>query len=733
MRSLLCLFLVLFTFFSFAQETPFHYYNSVGKYNESIKCLAQDDNGRLLLGTQNGLIIYSGYSTKKAVITGATNKEITSIFVGKKSIYVLNVHGVPMKLVKDSLKAFTSSGLKSEVRFIEQQDNFIFFYTKKDVLKFNEKTRKLISTESYLYAEEGNVSAQYFGSNKAEPYHITSQNELILTKEQEARTIPSNNNGIYFGIGVENHIVLASNRTMKGTLLAYGQGQFKRLNYPAKVGSVHVNSIRLIHGQLMIFTDNGCVYFNKGIRKTASLWFHGVACNDGLVDKAGNLWISTKSKGLILVPRGKHKKLLSESVSSVLIQNKNIFVGNNTASILKLDRAGNVKQRISNEALTDNVTYIGYDAQFNAYFVQNGLISGEDFISLGMRVHGQYRTSNGNLYLATSKGLFSYPNSPLNQFVKNLKKPNFGTVLIEDECYLLEANTAGDEFLCATANGLFSMKNDVLSEVKRNGRSINIISATWFEKSWYAIATNNCIYQIENGKVTEVRSLTTTGVANPTKILGGKNHLYLLTESGLYRTTGMKVPFESFRDIMGFDGLYIRDFAVNDDEVYLATQTGLFTYLWKDVEPQLAQFVSGKPYSNNKKETAKQRFLSGSLYVPIECIDLSGNHNFHLQYRLINGGVKGTWVEVMPEVQNLALSNLAYGSYVLEIRMIDPISGLSTEIQRKRFDVPQEWWQLRMLWIGVGVALVLSVQWMMKKLRKDQTPKKKKSKVTQPI
>jgi hypothetical protein len=84
----------------------------------------------------------------------------------------------------------------------------------------------------------------------------------------------------------------------------------------------------------------------------------------------------------------------------------------------------------------------------------------------------------------------------------------------------------------------------------------------------------------------------------------------------------------------------------------------------------------------------------------------------------------------MPEVQNLALSNLANGKYVLEIRMIDPVSGLSTEIQRKKFEVPLEWWQLRLLWVGVGVALVLSIQWIMKKLRKDQPVKKKK--VTQP-
>lgn len=730
MRKLLCLFIIFTALFSFGQETPFHYFTPVGKYNESIKCLAQDDHGRLLLGTQNGLIIYTGYSTRKAVIKGSVNKEITSIFTGKKNTYVLNAHGVPMKLVKDTLKVFTSTRLKSDVKFIEAENGYIYFYTKKEVLKFNEKTKKLISSEPYLYAEENGITARYFGFNKREPYHVTSQNELILTTGQEARTIPSNNYEITFGLGMENHIILASNRTIKGTLLAYRNGQFKHLNYPARVGNAHINAIRLIHGQLMVFTDNGCVVFANGIKRTASLWFQGVGCNDGLVDNSGNLWISTKSKGLILVPRGKHKKILAEPVSSVYVQGNRIFVGNNSSSILKLDKAGNIKQRISNEALAENISYTAYDERFNAYFVQNGLVYDNKFVSLGSRIHGQIRTATGELYLATSKGLLTFPNSALNIFLKNFRKENYGKVLFPEECFLLQANPSAEQLLCASENGVFLMNNGELTEIKRNGKSLDIVSATWFNDAWYVITSGNSIYQISNGKVTNVRSLDQTGVVNPTKILGGKNHLYLLTESGLYRTVGINVPFESFRDIMGFDGLYIRDFAVINDEVYLATQAGLFTYLWKDVKPQLAQFVSGEPYNKIKKETEKQRFSSGSLYVPIECIDLSGNHNFHLQYRLINEGVKGAWVEVMPEVQNLALSNLANGKYVLEIRMIDPVSGLSTEIQRKKFEVPLEWWQLRLLWVGVGVALVLSIQWIMKKLRKDQPVKKKK--VTQP-
>lgn len=726
MKKAFCLLMLFCAIVSYAQETPFHYYSNVGKYNESIKCVAQDKNGRLLLGTQNGLIIYTGYASRKAYISGAVNKEIVSIFVEKNAIYALNAHGVPLKLFNDSLKSYLSVKPKSEVKYLEVKDDVIYFYTKREILKYNEKTKKFISSETYLFAEEPSTSAQYFGRNDLEPYHITSSNELILVKDQEARNIPSNNYTISFGIGIENQIVLAANRTVKGTLVAFSNGQFKRLNYPAKIGNVHVNGVKQIRGRLMIFTDNGCIYFNKGLRKPGLVWFHGVACNDGVVDKNGNLWISTKSKGLILIPRGKHKKLIEEPISFVQLNNGTLYLGNNSASIIQLDKAGNVKQRISNEALTDNISYLCYDSKFNAYFVQSGLLLQDKFVSLGMRVHGQFRKKDGTLYLATSKGLLRYEAGTVQQFVKGIKKPNYGTLLLNEECFLLQSNPSGDNFLCATENGLFMENNGELKEINRNGKSIHVVGATWFKDSWYVITSNNSLYQISNGKVLNVRSLNATGVVNATKILGSGAHLYLLTESGLYRTKGIDVAFESFRDVMGFDGLYIRDFSADNDEIYLATQAGLFTYLWKDVEPQMAQFILGDPFNKNKKETSKLRFTSGSLSLPVECIDLSGNHNYHLQYRLINDGVPGAWVEVMPELQSLALSNLATGKYQLEVRMIDPVSGLSTKIEKRKFEVPQEWWQLKLLWIGVGVALVLSVQWMMKQLRKKQELKPKK-------
>ena len=59
--------------------------------------------------------------------------------------------------------------------------------------------------------------------------------------------------------------------------------------------------------------------------------------------------------------------------------------------------------------------------------------------------------------------------------------------------------------------------------------------------------------------------------------------------------------------------------------------------------------------------------------------------------------------------------------------MIDPISGLTTEVQNKSFEVPYRWYQLKLLWVAVGAILVLAVQFLLKKLRGMDNGKVKKA------
>lgn len=716
----------LFTLFVFlhclaitnAQETPFHYFNAVGKFNEPINEIAQDKEGRLLLATQTGLISYNGYTTRKFSIQGATSKEITNLFLTEKGVFVLNNHGQLFELKKDTLKLLAIAGLNAEIKDIAFEGAYFIVHTAKEKVVTNFASKKIISREPYLYAEDEKTTIQLFGLKYAEPFHVTSNNELIFPKEGEARDIPFLSSKIKFGCEIDGSVILTGDRATKGNVIAYAHGQFKKLNLPTDEKNAHINDIRIIHEALMILTDKGCYYFNHGIQKEPSHWFSGIACTDAFADDLGNTWISTKSNGLILIPKGKHKKITSESSASIQMWNGELIVGNNSAGILRLQQNGNVLERLNNENLVDNISKVDYDPYLKGYFVQNGLIAGKTFVSFNKRIHSAKRDGLNALLLSTNKGLYRYPAAPLKTFLIKSKKDTYGALLLEGNCFILEKNPLANQFLAANEEGIFLVDGAEVKEVRKSNKSIQIISATWFKNAWYVITTGNALYKIVNGKVTNVRYLNEMGVINVMKLQASGNNLYLLTEAGLYRTSEIHAPFEALKDVIGFDGIFIRDFCAKNDEVFLATQRGVFSYLWKDVKPSLAKFVVDDPQNNDKEETQNRKFYSGNVDLPVECIDLTGTRGFRLQYRIVSNGEKGSWVEVVPETRKISLSSLSSGNYDLELRMIDPISGLTTEIQHKSFEVPYRWYQSKLLWIAVGAILVLAVQFLVKRLKR---------------
>ena len=132
MKNLFAFFIIMGSFpFLNAQETPFHYFNTIGKFNEPINQIAQDKEGRLLLATQNGLISYNGYTSKKYPIQNSTNKEIVNLFSTQKGVFVLNNHGQLFQLIKDTLQLIKIAGLSSEIKDLDFEDYYFILLTDK--------------------------------------------------------------------------------------------------------------------------------------------------------------------------------------------------------------------------------------------------------------------------------------------------------------------------------------------------------------------------------------------------------------------------------------------------------------------------------------------------------------------------------------------------------------------------------------------------------------------------
>jgi len=722
------LFAVLSVFILHGQETPFHYFNTAGVQNEAVYCVQQDAEGRLLLGTQRGLLRYNGFTTKRIPTADESSREIKQIFATSKGVFVINNHGELFQMKNDTLKRFTVEGLNTDIRWVETEGDYLKLTTARELVVVHVKKKTISERTPFLFAEDPKTYVRAF-SRDQEHYHVTSEGELVLATEGEARSIPFLSSDVEFCASINGSILLATRHYSTGGLISYSNGQFRKVPLISEHKRRHIYQVKVIHDQTMIFTNDGVVVYANGLKKTPTVWFSGISCYDAFEDPTGNCWIATKNRGLILIPSGRHHKITNESVSAISFDDRGeLVLGAGSSSIVRMKTNGTSLQRVTSEGLIDEVSFCHYDNVFGGYFYSSGFVSASgELTHLGKRIHAVCRTPNGELLLATSKGLFRYPNVGYAIWKKRSKNPAFGELVLEGNCHLMVRGEK-DGIVVANADGLFVVENGEVKEIRKGNDNIRATHATWFQSSLYVVTTGNALLEIKGNRVIHTRYLNQTEVINVLKLSASSKHLYLLTENGLYRAPKMDAKFESLKDALGFDGVFIRDFCVKNDQVFLATQEGVFNYDWTTVKKLAIHFVVGQPQNKNKKETARRSFKSGNLTLPVECIDLTGAHAFHLQYRLVYEGTNGDWVEVVPGTERIPFPSLASGKYTVELRMIDPVSGSSTEVQKRHFEIQSNWYELKLLWMSIGVALVLGIQWVMKKLRPEKPKRIRKPK-----
>ena len=136
------------------QETPFHYFNTAGVQNEAVYCIQQDAQGRLLLGTQRGLLRYNGFTTKRIPTADEANREIKQIFSTSKGVFVINNHGELFQMKNDTLRRFTVEGLNSDIRWIETEGDYLKLTTARELIVVHSKKKTMSERTPFLFAED---------------------------------------------------------------------------------------------------------------------------------------------------------------------------------------------------------------------------------------------------------------------------------------------------------------------------------------------------------------------------------------------------------------------------------------------------------------------------------------------------------------------------------------------------------------------------------------------------
>lgn len=726
-KQLLFLILILWSFRSGAQVTPYHYTIPADVSNQLVFCMEQDVFGRLLIGTDKGLYRYNGFRSKRLKTVGAFSKEITQLLRVSDYFLATNRAGQVLEVRHDQVKALKLKELKGDIRQISIEGGYLEVVTTKEVFSYKLPNYQFVEKEQIPFTEPKGILANGFITYKNARFSVLNSGELVEVDDEEARYIPK-------GTGKQllpfaNQLVVIPSYSANENVYTYHSGQFKSFGPLIARRNVRVIKAEVIGNQLFVLSDYGVFVYTGGLYRKPALWFEGLAATDIFKDSQRNLWISTKGKGLVFIPAGKHEIVNPTSFLSIENgPNTTFFGGLVNGNISQFDGHGREMRIFSHPYSNQEVQFIHYDSKQQLVFSNNTIFTmlGElPPLALNESLKGVVRTQKGNLLIAKSTGLVMYKSKPVRQLLKSFSDSAAFTTLIAVPARQLVQNTSDKRIAFSTQQGLYFLdENEQLVEQLHFSKSIDAQQMVWFKNDLYVATTDNKLLVIRNGKVVKERFLSDSGAELlVVKMLATEDYIYFLTEKGMYRLEDIDKKFESLKDVIGFDGLAMRDFVVNKNVLHIATQKGVLRYAWNQDNHMSLALVMGKAYGRTKMLStqadsvvvfsSEERFI----VIPFECVDLSGTHQFILQYRIHTKDEWGVWNNLPVTTEQINFSHLTADNYTVEMRMLDPVSKMSTPVQRRYFNLEASWYEHYYLWFFFGAAFSMGGFWTYKKWR----------------
>lgn len=714
MKNTLFVLLSLFLLSLQAQEPSFRVVGKGELSGYDIYDIVQNNNGIIILGTNNGVYKYDGLTISKLKSQKLKDKSFFGFKTdNQNNIFCYNLIGEIYRVTEDSITHYTTipeDYLTDYFSFEFTDQNEIVFSFIKPIIRNKEgKYSMLFEDLTWEYFEN---TIHKMNDGRIILFNATKHIVYIYGKDGEWQHIKIEEDiPFHHKISIDSdseYIYILDHNTHKIYKIKDHYYSVITLDYKQPKERTELFSVYPQANFCLSVSGGGILLFDeKGNSKYGGqVLFDEYAISGFLIDKEGDYWITTLENAILyfnkypIVSYVNNALLKDEFINRVsFCSNGEMFVGTMSGKIIKEH-----EERL--DLFYDNtphkINYLEHKSNYlyasRGVFVTNLSPREKETEPDKSFIKNDFEQIGESFFYATSQGLILQ-----NAF------QNIDTVLLKARVEKLEYIKKDETLWIATNKGLYVYADNVIEKLSvLEHLSIPVDLQQHENKLWIATESDGILLfdnlnvikhlTLENGLVSlEIR-----------KIISIDNKLFISHSKGLQV---YDINTGHFQIINTSDGLLannIRDFAVHDDKIALVTHEGLQKLNYNQLES-----IGYKPNVVFTRVASKQ----GVLYDKTPELSYSNNsivfqftsyaykYDVSYHYKLVKDGNESVGWNTQKFSSNMMhYPSLSPGHYTFKVKAVTDHLQESDVISYS-FIVKNPFWETIPFWIIVLIIL----------------------------
>lgn len=720
--------------------------------------LYQDSKGYMWIGTDKGLCKYNGnkfsyYQNKEELgeaLSGIQEDPEGRIWVRNfkdQIFYVeedsLHYFELPQKItIKDFLV-----DTKGNIWIIDMRKDSLYSYEKNGAWKSWEVYHldtTLLNAKGLLSIIEGANGIIYITSRSGlfkcvdkKLHFITSKNLARYTVNPEflipAFLFKDKQNTLFLLQNEPKHNYQISQLIDNEIGIVWNS--FREVFYSTRNNALKVDEDNTIW-QLTLDAGLGPIFNSSASSKLDAnlLLFPNEGISDFVVDREGNYWISSLSKGVHIIPDLSIQQYTSSNSTIKyntvgIIEKKDeetLFVSTDMGEVISYNTNKNrIEQTIkipkgecrqliweNNSLLINGLIYQElhvpalkpskkYEYNGLTKAIRNSLIYKEKYlvslastgayISLLTKDIGTEELQNGRFPYATKR---TSKGHSIKKFSKGITNTSsfYG---ISDEANDRVLIARDDSLMCYPENAL---PFPILDEEGRAIRGVYMERAA--DGVIWVCTVNSGLYALDKDLKVIQHFTTQDGLINNKlkKLKVDGEHLWLLSAQGIQRFTPKTKESRIYTKEDGLPTHEIKDLAIVNKKVWLSTAKGLVSFD-KDLPSKngVPPSIYLKRIAIHDKDTTVEpsynlSYQQNSLTIYVEGISYRSRGNFQYQYRMV--GIDSSWISQPSTINVMRFPQLSPGIYTFQVKAMNEDGVESNEIIEVKFVIDKPYWEI---------------------------------------